>query len=129
MSSRPLLQPAIVIGGNSGVSGSMATSITSLVTVLSNMSMMSYEYTWVGTTPVGTISVQVSNDYAQNVDGTVKTPGNWATLPLSSSTAVSGDTGTGFVDIDQLGAYAIRTVYTASSGTGSLTATFKGKSA
>jgi len=127
MSSRPLLQPMIVIGGNSGVSGNMASNITSLVTVISNQSMMSYEYTWSGTSPIGVVSVQVSNDYSQNADGTVNNPGNWSTLPLSATPAVTGNTGTGFIDIDSLAGYAIRTIYTATSGTGTMTATYKGK--
>lgn len=127
MSSRPILQPQQVIGGNSGVSGTMTGNITSLVTIISNMSMMSYEYTWTGTSPVGSISVQVSNDFSLNSNGSVRNAGSWSTLPLSASTPVSGNSGTGFIDIDQLGAYAIRTVYTFVSGTGALTATYKGK--
>lgn len=127
MSSRPILQPQQVIGGNSSVSGTMTGNITSLVTIISNMSMMSYEYTWAGTSPVGSISVQVSNDFSLNSNGSVRNAGSWSTLPLSASTPVSGNTGTGFIDIDQLGAYAIRTVYTFVSGTGALTATYKGK--
>lgn len=129
MSSRPLLQPQQVIGGNSGVSGDMSTTITSIVTVISNMSMMSYEFTWAGTAPVGTVAVQVSNDYSQNADGSVKNAGNWNTLPISPPAGVSGNTGEGFIDIDQLGAYAIRAMYTPVSGVGTLTATYKGKSA
>ena len=122
MSSRPILQPMPVI-----TNGSLAGNLTSLVTIISNMSMMSYAYTWTGTSPVGVITVQVSDDYAQNVDGSVKTIGIWNNLPLSATPAVNGNVGQGFIDIDQLGAYAIRTVYTAASGTGTLNAIFKGK--
>jgi hypothetical protein len=124
MSSRPLLQPQPVI-----VNGDMSGDLASMVTVISNMSMMSYSYSWTGSTPVGSISVQVSNDYRQNSDGSVANAGTWNSLTLSASTAVSGNTGNGLIDIDQLGAYAIRTVYTRTSGTGTLQATFKGKSA
>lgn len=122
MSSRPLMPPMPVI-----VDGSMSGNITSLVTIISNMSMMSYSYTWVGTTPIGVITVEVSDDYAQNSDGTVKNAGTWTALPLSALTNVSGNTGAGFIDIDMLGAQAIRTVYTFTSGTGILNAIFKGK--
>ncbi len=122
MSSRPLLQPMPVI-----VNGNMASPITSLVTIVSNISMMSYAYTWAGTSPVGVMSVQVSDDYSQNADGTVKNAGTWNDLPLSPTPSVSGNTGQGFVDIDQLGAYAIRTVYTPTSGVGTLNAIYKGK--
>lgn len=131
MSSRPLLQPqpviGIVNGLDSGVSGSLAGNIASLVTVISNQSMMSYQYSWTGTTPIGTIDVQVSNDYRQNADGSVLNPGTWNTLPLSTQPSVSGNTGSGVVDIDQLGAYAVRTIYTRISGIGTMTALIKGK--
>lgn len=89
--------------------------------------MMSYAYTWTGASPLGLISVEVSNDYSQNADGTVRNPGTWDTLPLAPTPGVSGNTGFGFVDIDQLGAYAVRTRYTPSSGTGTLNAVYKGK--
>lgn len=88
---------------------------------------MSYSYTWVGTAPVGTVSVQVSDDYSQNSDGSVNNAGTWNNLPLSITPAVSGNTGNGLIDIDQLGVYAIRTVYTPVSGTGVLNVMYKGK--
>lgn len=122
MSSRPLYQPMPVI-----TNGNMSTTLTSLVTVISNLSMMSYAYSWTGTAPVGTVSVQVSDDYSQNADGTVKNAGTWNDLPLSPTPSVSGNTGHGFVDIDQLGAYAIRTMYTPVSGVGTIQVIFKAK--
>jgi len=122
MSSRPLYQPTPVI-----TNGAMVGNLTSAITILSNLSMMSYSYTWSGTSPVGTIVVEVSNDYTQDSSGATANPGTWDALPLSVAPSVSGNTGTGFVDIDQLGAYAIRTRYIATSGTGTLNAIFKGK--
>lgn len=129
MSTRPHLAPYQVI-----TNGDMSlTSITSSVTIIQKISMLSYSYSWAGTTPVGTIIVQVSNDYSLNADGTVHNSGTWNTLTLNvggtpaTSIAVSGNTGTGFVDIDQLGAYAIRTVYTKGSGIGTLQAYINGK--
>lgn len=122
MSSRPLYQPQPVI-----VNGNMTIPLTSLVTVISNLSMMSYQFSWAGTAPSGTVDIQTSNDYSTNSDGTVKNPGTWASLPLSTVPTISGNTGDGIIDIDQLGTYAIRAIYTPISGVGALNATFKGK--
>lgn len=123
MSSRPLLQPMPVI-----TNGDMSTAtITSLVTIISNCSMVSYALSWSGTSPVGTISVEVSNDYSQNGQGAVSNAGTWTPLTLSAGTSVSGNTGTGFIDIVQSSAYAIRLKYTKTSGTGTLQATLKAK--
>ena len=131
MASRPLMQPAPVIGTsngvNSGVSGNMAANITSLPTILTNTSIISYTYSWTGTAPVGVINVQSSNDYQLNAAGQVINPGTCNTLPLSTTASVSGNTGTGAIDIDTLGFYAVCTTYTASSGTGTLTAVVKTK--
>lgn len=89
--------------------------------------MVSYSVSWAGTAPVGAMSVQVSNDYSQNADGTVRNAGTWTTLTLSAATPVSGATGNGFIDIDQIAAFAIRLVYTRTSGTGLMQAIINGK--
>lgn len=124
MSSRPILAPYKVIDNQS-----MASIITSKPTIVSNISMIAYEVTWAGTAPMGTISVQVSNSYAVNDQGGVAVNVNvvWTTLPLSASTAVSGNSGTGFIQIPNLSAHAIRLVYTPTSGTGTLNAIVSGK--
>lgn len=122
MASRPILSPFPVI-----VNGNMASSIISDVTVIQNTSMVSYDISWTGTAPVGTMSVQVSNTYSQNADGSVRNAGNWTTLTLSAPTPVSGATGNGFIDVDATGSYAIRLVYTRASGTGTMNATISGK--
>jgi hypothetical protein len=122
MSSRPQFTPYPVIS-----SGSMGASIVSAVTIIQKLSMLSYSLSWTGTSPVGVISVEVSNDYSQNGDGTVNNAGTWNTLPLSDPCAVSGNTGTGFIDIDAQAGYALRLRYTRTSGTGTLSATAAGK--
>jgi hypothetical protein len=85
--------------------------------------MVSYDIAWsAGSTPIGTITVQVSNSYEQNADGSVRTAGNWTTLTLTGGNpAVSGTSGNGFIDLGMVSAYAIRLVYTRSSGSGTLT--------
>ncbi len=129
MSSRPQAAPYSVIGGSEAnpVSGDMSASITSKPTIIQKLSMIGYDISWTGTTPVGVMSVQVSNTYQENADGTVKTAGNWTTLTLSSATNVSGNTGNGFIDVDATGAYAMRLVYTRTSGTGTMHAVITAK--
>ncbi len=120
MSSRPLLNPFPVI-----TNGSMAGNITSAVTVIQNLSQISYDISWSGSTPIGVCTVEVSNTYSQNADGSVRNAGSWTALPLSGT--VSGNTGTGFIDIGEIASHAIRLVYTRTSGTGTMNATVKGK--
>lgn len=127
MSSRPIAAPYQVIGGSTGTSGDMSASITSTVTVIQNLSMISYDISWTGTAPVGIMSVQVSNTYTQNGNGSVRNAGNWTTLTLSSTPTVSGSTGNGMIDVDATGAYAMRLVYTRTSGTGTMSATISAK--
>jgi hypothetical protein len=115
MSSRPQFNPYPVI-----TNGDMTTNLTSKVTVVQKLSLVSYSCSWVGISPVGTVEVQVSNDYSQHEDGTVKNPGTWNTLPLSAPTGVSGNTGNGFIDLDANAGYAMRLIYLAGSGTGLL---------
>lgn len=124
MSSRPRIRkyPVIVNGDMS------ATSITSSVTIIEDLTLIGYAFSWAGATPVGTISVQVSNDYSTSPAGTTNNAGTWTTITFEyngsavTSVPVSGNTGNGFIDIDAMSAYAIRTVYTKGSGTGTLQA-------
>lgn len=122
MSSRPQFNPYPVI-----VNGSMAGNITSAVTVIQKLSLVSYAVSWTGTSPVGSMDVQVSNDYAQNVDGSVANAGNWSSIPLSSTPSISGNSNNGFIDIDANAGYAIRIVYTRVSGTGTMNVIVSGK--
>lgn len=105
----------------------MSGNIISKVTIVDNISMISYDISWAGTAPVGLMSVQVSNSYSINADGSVKNLGNWTTLTLSSPPTVSGNTGNGFIDVDVTAAYAIRLVYTQASGTGTMQAILAAK--
>lgn len=127
MASRPVNQMPVITNGN------MATNLQSLITVIPQLSMMSYGISWSGSSPIGTISVQVSNDYFVGANGKPSNPGTWTTITFNQNGAavtqfsVNGNTGTGFLDIDQMGAYAIQLLYTASSGTGLLQVIFNGK--
>lgn len=117
MSVRPNLRPFSVI-----TNGDMSSNITSEVTIIDNKTLIGYDISWSGSSPVGMMSVQVSNTFSENPNGTIRNPGTWTTLTLSAPTPVSGNTGNGFIDIDITGAYAIRLVYTRTSGTGTLNA-------
>jgi len=121
-STRARLVPEVVINA-----GDMSGNLTSKVTIIQNLSLVSYAVTWSGASPVGSVSIQVSNDYAQNADGSVRVAGTWNTLPLSAPTDVSGNTGNGFIDIDANAGFALRLIYTFVSGTGSMTAIVSGK--
>lgn len=125
MSSRPMLTPYSVITADSG--NDMTAIIHSIPTIIQNISMISYDISWSGASPVGAITLEVSNTYVQNQDGTTKIPGNWTTLILDGPTNVSGSTGNGFIDVDKLAAFAIRLVYTPASGTGTLAAVITAK--
>lgn len=105
----------------------MASNIISPVTVVQNLSLVSYAVSWIGIAPVGVIEVQVSNDYSQNVDGSVKNPGTWNTLPLSAPSGVADNTGNGFIDIDANAGFALRLMYIAASGTGLMQVTITAK--
>ncbi len=128
MAWRPQLTPQLVI-----TNGNMSGNLTSLVTIIQKISMPSYQVVWSGTSPVGTLSVQVSNDYALNPNGTVENAGTWSTLYLNyqgsvqSTVPVSGNSGSEPIDILQTGFYAMRLIYTFGSGVGTMNATISGK--
>ena len=105
----------------------MSGNLTSAVTILQSLTLVSYSLSWTGTSPVGTVLVQVSNDYSLNANGTVNNAGTWTTLTLSTSASVSGNTGTGFINLGTVAAYAIRLLYTATSGTGNLNVVINAK--
>ena len=128
MSNRPFIAPNIrapLVNAQS-----MATSITSPASFINTLSGISYDVSWTGS-PVGTFSVQVSNSYTQNPDGSVANAGNWTTIPSSgfigTLPAPSGSAGNGFIDVVGTEAAAVRLVYTAVSGSGNLTVYPAGK--
>lgn len=122
MSSRPLIKPFSVI-----TDGSLSGNLTSKVTVIDNLSMVSYSLSWAGSSPSGAVNVQASNDYSEYADGSVNNAGTWNTLPLSISPAISGNSGSGFIDIDAQAGHALRLTYTAISGSGTLNVLVTGK--
>lgn len=89
--------------------------------------MVSFDISYTGLSPVGELVVEVSNSYSQNADGSVKNPGSWTALTLSAPTTISGSSGTGFIDLEQLAAYAVRIRYVRTSGTGTMNIVLNGK--
>ena len=128
MATRTSLRPQIVLSA-----GDMSTNLTSIPTILASLSMCSYSLSWAGSTPVGSVSIQCSNDFSLNPDGTVNNLGTWSVMTVQlagvpvSVIPITGNTGTGFIDITETAAYAIRLIFTKGSGTGNLSVTFNGK--
>lgn len=129
MSLRPRIPPEQVI-----TNGDMSTaSITSAVTIIQSITLGTYSYSWSGTSPLGNLAIQISDDYSVYPNGAVNNAGTWNTVYVTlngssvvNAIPVSGNTGNGIVEWSS-GAYAIRTVYTKTSGTGTLQAFFAGK--
>lgn len=128
MATRPKFSPSPVI-----TNGSMAGNLTSLPTILNQLSLASYGASWSGSSPVGTVSVQCSNDYSLYANGTVNNAGTWSTITITyggspvTTVPVTGNTGSVFIDVGLTAAYAVRLIYTAGTGTGTLQATINGK--
>lgn len=122
MSSRPLIVPNLQRPLINAVS--MAASINGPATIINLIPGISYDIVWTGS-PVGTFSVQVSNTYSQSASGAVASAGSWSDLPpaafVGTLPAPAGSAGNGFIDVVGTEAYAVRLVYTRTSGTGSLT--------
>lgn len=128
MSTRTTFRPMQVI-----TSGAMTANITSAVTILGSLSRFSYEISWAGTSPVGTVAVQVSNSYSVLPTGVVNNAGTWTTVAVPSGTstaltiAVTGNSGNLIIDPVVSAAYAVRLLYTFTSGTGTLNAYINAK--
>lgn len=101
------------------------TSTASSATILASNSTITYSGSWSGTTPVGTLALQFSDDFSLNPNGSINNAGTWETAPVAISGAfvtsgsVSGNTGTFRFDITT-GANASRLLYTKGSGIGTL---------
>lgn len=122
MSERPILVPNVdkpII-----FAADMSVTITGPATIIQMLPGISYDIEWTGT-PTGTFAVQVSNTFRQSAAGVITHAGNWTALPTSAFAGTypvpSGSPGNGFLDVVGTEAYAVRLVYTASGGAGSLT--------
>lgn len=122
MADRPIIAPNHYMPIISA--GDMSNTITGPATIIQRLPGISYDIAWTGN-PVGTFEVQVSNTYQIDSQGNVLNAGNWTTIPSSTFTgtypAPAGGSDNGFIDVVGTEAYAVRLVYVAASGTGSLT--------
>jgi hypothetical protein len=115
------LNHTTVQGGTGLTSGLTSRAMRSAI-----LDDMSFQATWSGTSPVGTLDVQVSNDHQEN-GGVVTNAGNWTSI-YTAPQAVTGNTGTLFLNIAAISAAWIRCVYAPTSGTGTLDVYFNGRS-
>lgn len=110
------------------VNGDMSqSSITSSVTNIQNMDNFGIQLSWVGTSPIGVATVQVSISYQQDAEGNVTSIGTWDSIPLNPTASISGNTGSITIDLNQIPSPWIRVVYTKTSGTGILNSYICGK--
>lgn len=98
------------------VNGDMSqASITSSVTNLEFLDNIGVQLNFTGS-PTGSIAIQVSADYVQDVNGRVLNPGHWVTIASASTSGGSPI----YFDIQMTSAPWMRVVYTKSSGSGTL---------
>lgn len=95
----------------------MATSSNSVVSNVQNLDKASVLVEWSGTSPVGVLTAQAQN----------KDDGSWYDLDFGSVINVTGNTGSHTLIFNELPFVNLRLAYTATSGTGSLSATIMSK--
>lgn len=100
-------------------SADISTTQTSDTTIVEGIDEASILVQWSGTSPVGTITIEASNSTENEFKKNLEV---WETLDFSATISVSGNTGSHQILLNSLPFRAIRFIYTASSGTGSLTA-------
>lgn len=120
--SRPYMLPKEIFNA-----ASMTSTIHSIPACIDNLSLVGFDISWAGA-PVGTFSIEVSNSYNPGTPlSGIAAPGSWTALTLSTPITATGTPGNAFIDIDAISATYIRLTYTATSGTGSLTAYLSAK--
>lgn len=104
---------------------SMGASVTSSPTQIQFLDNVCYQVIWsAGSTPVGTLSVEVSVNYDPQVNPDTST---WTALTLPVTPSVSGNSGSFILDLNQLSMPWVRLKYVRSSGSGTLNAYISAK--
>ncbi len=96
---------------------SLAANATSPEVNVINLDKASIYVDWAGTSPVGTLAVEAKN----------REDGDWFALDFGSPISISGNSGNHLIVLNELPFLAIRLVYTAGSGTGTIDAVIAAK--
>lgn len=97
---------------------SLATSFTSSTSSVKNLDYASIHIEWSGTAPVGVITVEARNGDERNNDAVA----DWYLIDMGSVITISGASGDHQLFFDKLPFTDLRLQYTATSGTGTMTA-------
>src|SRR5574343_69406 len=95
---------------------SLSASFISEITNVKYLDNIGLQVSWAGTSPVGQLYVDISSDNV-NIDTEIV---NWTELDFGSPATVSGNTGSGLININQVPFTWMRVRYTRSSGTGTM---------
>ncbi len=96
---------------------SISASNTSDVVYIKNQDKASILVSWSGSSPSGTLAVQVRN--RREPTGAASA---WTTLDMGASISISGNTGSHTLIFNELPFSELRLVYTRASGTGTISA-------
>lgn len=108
----------------------MASSSNSQAMILKSNTGFSFSVAWAGSTPTGTLQLQVSDDYSLSPTGQIINSGTWNNAPMNvngayaTTISISGNTGNGMIDASPTRVHAVRLAYTESGGTGTMTIVF-----
>lgn len=103
----------------------MAGSLTSAISNIQLTDNIGIQCNIVSADAAGTIAVQISADHQQDTEGNVTVAGTWTTI--TSQVIAAGAPSPIYFDLNQLSAPWLRTIYTRTSGTGTLTILVTGK--
>lgn len=115
--SKKIIAPVPII-----VAGDMSGNLTSTVLRIQFHDSVSMQINITTANAIGTFEVQGSLDYEVNDSGEVVNAGNWVDLVLTPAPVAAGVSESILIDMFGLSFPFIRLHYTATSGTGSVTA-------
>lgn len=102
---------------------SLASNQTSSATFVGYTDNHGIAISWTGTSPIGSLVVEVTNDV---IDQPSITP-SWIALDFGSAITISGASGNHLINVNQGPYHALRMRYVFTSGTGNLTAKLTSK--